>query len=266
MPDWKTEIIKRLANVKLEPTREAEIVEELAQHLGDRYSELLASGATEDDALRVVLAELSDSHLLANELRKVERVVRREPVVWGSNKRSNMLGGLWQDLRYGVRMLRKNLSFTVVAVVTLALGIGANTAIFSVVNSVLLRPLPYEQPDRLVMIWELNQERSLFHERPAPGNFLDWRARNQVFDGLAAWYQTIRTLRGEQDAEAVQTAQVAGDFFQLLRVAPAVGQMFSPWRSAGALSKPARGRASGGWRDGVELGCWRLVYEEETKT
>src|SRR5215813_2898519 len=104
MPDWKDEISERLGSMKLEPTREAEIIEELSQHLDDRYEELCRGGVTEAEAARIAFAELVKSDLFEQELRRVERPMTKEPVALGARRR-NMVGDLWQDLRYGVRML-----------------------------------------------------------------------------------------------------------------------------------------------------------------
>ncbi len=132
---------------------------------------------------------------------------------------------LLQDIRYAARSLRRSPGFTIVAVLTLALGIGANAAIFSVVNGVLLRPLAYANPDRLVMVWGHNE--NIGNETASLPDFKDWRERNTVFEGMAAVANTRFDVTGDGEPERVDAALATADFFRVLGVAPALGRAFN---------------------------------------
>src|SRR5581483_9028911 len=134
----------------------------------------------------------------------------------------------FQDTRYALRQLRKSPAFTLTAVVTLALGIGANTAIFSVVQAVLLKPLPYKDPSRLVMAWEQNPHRGWYHNIVSAANFLDWRRQNHVFSGMALVKPTTFNLTGNSDPVEVGAEQVTANFFRVLGVGPLYGRTFVP--------------------------------------
>jgi predicted permease len=225
MPEWKQEILRRLAALKLEGTREAEIVEELSQHLDDCYTELRASGKSEREATRVAVAELSNSEVLLRELRRVEGRLTHEPSVLGA-RRKDMIGDLLADLRYGVRMLAKNPGFTLIAVMSLALGIGANTAIFSMVNATLLRQLPVASPDRLLYVYDGNPGAVFSY----PG-YSELRDQNQAFDALIAWGGISASLNSDEQTEGadmVTGAIVTGNFFETLGVRAALGRVITP--------------------------------------
>lgn len=144
------------------------------------------------------------------------------------------MGTLFQDVRYELRMLRKNPGFAAIAVLTLALGIGANSAIFTVVNAVLLQPLPYPEPDRLVYLNEGNSGSSIGYP-----NYLDWVAQNHVFERVAAIQSASFVLTGHGNPELIPGSYVAEGFFLILRVNPAMGRGFLPSEDTPAASPVA---------------------------
>jgi len=133
---------------------------------------------------------------------------------------------LFQDLNYGFRMLWKHPGVTAIAVITLALGIGANTAIFSVVNAVLLNPLPYREPDRLVALWENVPKHGRW--RTAPANFFDWKKQSTVFEDVSAFGASTRTLTGDGEPEQLIGARVSSGYFSVVGVDPMLGRAFLP--------------------------------------
>ncbi len=231
MPEWKQEVRQQLASLQLDPAREAEIVEELAQHLEDRYTELLAGGVTPEEAVREALAELNDGELLWGELQQTE-LVSQEPVVLGQSMRISMLGGICQDLRYGARTLAKEPGFTLLALLTLALGIGANTAIFSGINALFFRPLPAtREPERLCHV-------NIGRGRVTYAEYEDYQSRSRLLEGLAAYDSQAGRKAVWHFAGQYQTLQgvlVSGNYFHVLGVGAAMGRVLAPQdESAGA--------------------------------
>src|SRR5258705_12971251 len=134
---------------------------------------------------------------------------------------------LLNDIRYGIRGLLKRPGFTAISVITLALGIGANTAIFSVVNAVLLKPIPLRDPERLVMVWEDAAFAGFPRNTPAPANYVDWKTQNQVFADMAAQDMRSFNLTGDGEPEKIEAFGVTANFFPLLGIKPALGRAFT---------------------------------------
>jgi putative ABC transport system permease protein len=135
---------------------------------------------------------------------------------------------IWQDIRFGLRMLRKSPGFTMVAVAALGLGVGANTAIFSVVNAVLLRSLPYHDPQRLVMVWEDASKVGFPRNTPAPGNYSDWKTKIPAFEDVAALDARDFNLTGDGEPEKIGGAGVTSNLFSVLGVKPRLGRVLLP--------------------------------------
>ncbi len=239
MLNWRQLVRERLPRMSgLPPAREAEILEELAELLEDTYAHARHRGLGHDEALARALAQLPDGAALARRIEQAERpVAGRLPPDWRAadigdqlirTRRGNMLNAIWQDIRYGLRMLAKSPGFTAVAIVTLALGIGANTAIFSVVEAILLRPLQYRDPERLVIVWEHNFKRDRKTNVAGPANFMRWRERSQSFEKLSAFVQWDVNVIGLGEPERVTTGLVTADYFETLGVQARMGRVFGP--------------------------------------
>jgi putative ABC transport system permease protein len=230
VPDWKQLVRSQLAPLRLPPERELEIAEELALHLEALYEDALAEGLPSAEA-QARAVQNYDWRLLECELSRAEQPLTtralRQPIQFIERRGGMRMESLWQDLRFGARMLRKQPGFTFVAVLTLALGIGATTAIFSVVSAVLLRPLPFAQPERLVRLWESHPPTQLPQFSVAFPNFLDWRQQNQVFTHLAAFREDGFNLQTGEEPHRVNGARVTVDFFNVLGMQPAQGRAFS---------------------------------------
>jgi putative ABC transport system permease protein len=221
----------RLVSLHLPPARENEIVDELSQHLEDRWRELVAGGASAEDATRLALADFADGEALARHLAPLRQAHPPISITPGISPGRHLLGDLWQDLRYAARTLRKQPGFTIAAVVTLALGIGSNAAIFSVVDAVLLRPLPYPNGDRLVALYSRFLPSSGY-DFPFFGlsgpEFTDLERRVTAFAHIAAFDFSSRNLtRANGTAERVLTMPVTAQFFDVLGVKPARGRAFT---------------------------------------
>jgi putative ABC transport system permease protein len=194
--------------------REQEFAEELESHLAMHIEDNLRAGMSPEEARRVALVKLGG----VTQVQELHREQRGLP----------MLETLFQDLRFGARMLFKNPGFTLIAVVTLALGIGANTAIFSVINAVLLRALPYPEPERLVRFCEINPGRGWLDFAVSAPNFAAWRKQQSVCERLAAYQFNTLNFTGGGEPERASALRVTADFFSVLGVGPAQGRNFLP--------------------------------------
>ncbi|HYK61634.1 MAG TPA: ABC transporter permease [Bryobacteraceae bacterium] len=194
---------------------ESEFDEELRTHLDMATAERTERGEAPAKAREAVRREFGNPASIRETTREI----------WGWPR----LELMFRDVKFSLRQLRRNPAFTAVAILSLGLGIGANTAIFSIVKAMLLAPLPYPEGDQLVMVWEDVPRWDIPRNTPAPANFLDWRSQNRVFESMAAFVGGIFgdvALTGAGDPEQIHGAQVSANFFRVLRVRPALGDDF----------------------------------------
>lgn len=227
MPDFKAALRQRLHARRIDATRHVSVIDELAQHLDDRFRSLTAQGLSPTEAERNALDELDETNSLERELRRAEQRKPDDAPVLGDQARTGVMRSWGQDVRYAARTLVGNPGFTAVAAITLALGVGANTAIFSVVNAVMLRPLNYAEPARLVRIWESNPEGGWPQFAASHPNFLDWRMQQTRFKSIAAFGSVSLSMTSTQGAEIVRGVTGTVEFLPLLGITPMLGRNFS---------------------------------------
>jgi putative ABC transport system permease protein len=227
MPDWSKEIRAAIARLNMDPAREAELVEELAQHLTDRYDELRSNGDDDTEACRLLKAELNDGKLVA-ELRPLLSTSPKTAAP-GLDRRERLFAGLGNDLRQAVRLLRLNPGFAALAILSLALGIGANTAIFELIDAVVMRTLPVPSPQQLADIQEIHGGRiGSTVARQKEFSFAIWdqlRQQQKSFSGIAAWSTERFDLGQGGEARYAEGMWVSGSFFQVLQVQPMLGRL-----------------------------------------
>jgi predicted permease len=226
MPDWKSHIRTRLASLSLSPTREAEIVEELSQHLDERYEELRAQGTSDAEARRLALEELRDHETLARYMRPLRQAHVPTPITPGAPARF-LPGDLWQDIRYAARMFAKQPVFATATILTLALGVGASTAIFSVVYGVLLKPLPFHTPEQLVSVMHSAPSLNLPFVNHGPATYFTYRDHQRAFEDIGAWEENEVSITGRGDPERLEVLAVSDGTLPLLRVQPLHGRLFT---------------------------------------
>ena len=233
MRDWAAFVRARLKLSGLTPERESRVVRELAAQLEDFYRDALARGSTEAEADDHAARQVRDWERMAQDVwladrpharPRLDRLADAIEIRTGPRGGLRMMSDLVRDARYAIRQLTKSPGFTIVAVVTIALGIGATTAMFSVINGVLLRPLPYQDADRLMQVHEILPRFGRFSV--APATFLDWRQQNTVFERIVALTTGSATFMDASGPERVTNAAVSWDVFEMLRVRPALGRGF----------------------------------------
>ena len=207
------DLLFRLRSLFRRTQIEEEMGDELRFHFDHQVEKYVATGLSLQEAQRRARLTMGGEDKIKEDVREARGV--------------SFVETLLQDLHYGARMLRKNPSFTIVAILTLALGMGATVAIFSVVDAVLLRPLPYRDPATLAVVWENSIRHSHPHNVVGPPNFVDWQRQNTVFESMAAMADTRANLTGAGDPEQVVVQNVTAGFFHVVGVNPVLGSGFT---------------------------------------
>jgi putative ABC transport system permease protein len=232
MPNW-VEIVRERLKPLSGGEVDAVLVEELAAHLAQLYDSAHEDGSSEEEARARAMQVLDASDLLRRTIdarrpsasARVNDWSRREPVV----ERGGWMSALnvSRDARYALRLLFRAPVFSLIAILTFAVGIGVNTAVFNVVNGVLLRPLPYPDADRITMVWLDNRRQGIKEDITSYPNYLDWQKQGTSYEHMAGMASAAFSLTGAGEPERLQGAQVSANFFDVMRVQPILGRVFT---------------------------------------
>lgn len=226
MRDWKSIVRQRLTPLGLTPAAESGLTEEISQHLEDSCRELLSGGASEEEAYQQAISELDDMYPLRAELEGSERMAKYEVVPPGDASLGNFMEDLWRDLRYALRTMRQSPIFVLFVVLTLGLGIGANTTVFTLINTLILNPLPVRNASELAAVAAADVGSTSKSATPFPISYpdlKDYRARNGVF-GSFAGYTSPRVVTWQESGASQRMFIELSDRQLLLDVEPHTGQ------------------------------------------
>ena len=252
MPDWKQEVAGRLAVQHIDPARSAAIIDEVSQHLQDRYQQLLSAGTEESEACRRVLEELENSDRFAAALPSGLRRRSRDSPPQAELPSGNLAFDLFRDMRYGFRSMLRAPGFSFFAILTLALGIGASTTVFTLVNTLLLHPLPVQDPSHLVCVYTTDVKGQKQSGNLLPTSYLnlkDYQARNTAFSGIGGFSPPlVMTLTESTGTERFFGQLVTSDYFETLGLAPAKGRFFLPGETSTPGSMPVAVLSYNAWK------------------
>jgi putative ABC transport system permease protein len=257
--DWRAVVRAHMSRLELQ--REPEILDELAQHLSDLYDEARAEGRTADEAFAIACAALPDERdRLARDLVTARRSLPglisdrwTEPVPEAHTARASAsaaLSGLRRDAVHAIKSLRQAPGYVAVTLLTLALGIGANSAIFAAVDTILLRPMPYAHADRLVVPVSVNVSRDLDQASVSYADYADWRRESDVFEAVALWRPITVDLTGVGQPERIRGVQVSREYFQVMTMTPVLGRTLGP-----ADHEPKAPRVAV-----ISFGLWQRIF------
>lgn len=234
MPDW-VEIVRSRLRTLGQGLPHPEIVDEVAAHLAQAYDDGLAQGMDSEEAEAHALAMLDGAGPWVKALQARRPPVGRRIREWAGQEPPERAGkggfmsamNMMGDARYAVRMLLRTPAFALVALVTFAVGIGVNTAMFSVVNGVLLRPLPYPDADRITMVWLDNRRQGIAEDITSYPNYRDWREQSTSYEHLAGFSSRSFSLTGAGEPERLRGTEVTANFFDVMGLRPIVGRLFT---------------------------------------